>query len=121
MSNLNSHYSEIEWVDQVDKLLREIARASLSDRPKLPDNISERALPLVQKAVIIQQKPDGHVLPPGSKEWVENVRKLLLEIVRASLADIPRLPVHIGQKALSLSRIAQDIKDKVAKSNRSCQ
>lgn len=121
MSNLSSHYSDIEWVEQVHQLLIEIARASLSDRPKLPDNIPERALPLVQKAAIIQQKSDGQNLPPGSKEWVENVRQFLLDLSRASLADIPRLPINIGQNALLLAQTAQDIKEKVANKNRSCQ
>ena len=121
MSNLSSHDSDIEWVEQVHQLLLEVARASLSDKPKLPDNVSERALPLVQKATIIIQKPDGQSMPLGSKEWVESVRQLLLDLSRASLADIPRLPMNIGQKALSLAQIAEDIKDKVAKKNRSCQ
>jgi hypothetical protein len=120
MSNLNSHYSDIEWVEQVHQLLLEIARASLSDRPRLPDNVSERALPLAQKAAIIKQNPDSQILPPGSKEWVENVRQLLLDLSRASLADIPRLPMNLGQKALGLAQTAQDIKDKVAKKNPSC-
>jgi hypothetical protein len=121
MNNLSSHYSDLEWVEQVDQLLLEIARASLSDKPKLPENVSERALPLVQKAKMIQQKPDGQILSADSKEWVENVRQLLLDLSRASLADIPRLPVNIGQRALLLSQTAQEIKEKVAKKNQSCQ
>ena len=121
MSNLSSHDSDIEWVEQVHQLLLETARASLSDKPQLPDNVSERALPLAQKAKIIMQKTDSQSVPPGSKEWVENVRQLLLDLSRASLADIPRLPMNIGQKALLLAQTAQDIKDKIAKKNRSCQ
>ena len=49
------------------------------------------------------------------------VRQLLLDLSRASLADIPRLPVGMGQSSLKLAKTAQEIKDKVAEQNRSCQ
>ncbi len=121
MNNLSSHYSDIEWVDQVHQLLLEIVRTSLSDRPKLPENIAEKALPLAQKAKSIQEKADSPIISPDSLEWVEKVRQLLLDLSRASLADIPRLPVSIGQRSLVLAQTAQEIKEKVAEKNRSCQ
>ncbi|NER04079.1 MAG: inorganic pyrophosphatase, partial [Okeania sp. SIO3C4] len=110
MTNLNSHYSDTEWIEQVYQLLSEIARTSLSDKPKLPDNLADKALPLVHKAKIIQEKTDGQIIPSDSLEWVEKVRQLLLDLSRASLADIPRLPVSMGQRSLSLAETAKEIK-----------
>ncbi|NEN87513.1 MAG: hypothetical protein F6K48_00615 [Okeania sp. SIO3H1] len=114
MTNLNSHCSDTEWIEQVYQLLFEIVRTSLSDKPKLPENVAEKALPLAQKAKIIQEKADGQIIPPDSLEWVEKVRQLLLDLSRASLADIPRLPVSMGQRSLVLAQTAKEIKDKVA-------
>ena len=114
MNNLNSHYSDIEWVDQVHQLLFEIASASVSDQPRLPENLAEKALPLARKAKSIQENADSRILPPDSLEWVDKVRQLLLDLSRASLADIPRLPVSIGQRSLALAQTALEIKEKVA-------
>jgi len=114
MNNLNSHYSDTEWIEKVHQLLVEIARASVSDKPKLPENLAEKALPLAKKAESIQEKADSLIIPSDSLEWVGNVRQLLLDLSRASLADIPRLPVGIGQRSLTLVKTAQEIKDKVA-------
>ncbi len=114
MNDLSSHYSDSEWVDQVNKLLVEIASISVSDQPKLPENIAEKALPLAKKAKSIQEKADSVIIPSDSLEWVGKVRQLLLDLSRASLADIPRLPVSIGQRSLVLAKTAQNIKDKVA-------
>ncbi|NEQ73892.1 MAG: hypothetical protein F6K23_13025 [Okeania sp. SIO2C9] len=119
MTNLNSHYSDTEWIDQVHQLLLEIVRNSLSDQPKLPEELAERALPLAQKAKIIQENTDGQVIPPDSLEWVGKVRELLLDLSRASLADIPRLPVSMGQRSLVLAQTAKEIKDKVTEKNHS--
>ena len=119
MTNFNSHHSDTEWIDQVHQLLLEIVRNSLSDRPKLPEELAERALPLAEKAKIIQEKADGHVIPPDSLEWVGEVRELLLDLSRASLSDIPRLPVSMGQRSLVLAQTAKEIKDKVTEKNHS--
>ncbi|NEQ36086.1 MAG: hypothetical protein F6K40_07235 [Okeania sp. SIO3I5] len=114
MNNLNSHYSDTEWVDKVHQLLVEIASASVSDKPKLPEDVAERALPLAKKAESIQEKADSLIIPSDSLEWVEKVRELLLDLSRDSLADTPRLSVSMGQRSLTLAKIAQNIKDKVA-------
>ncbi|NET42003.1 hypothetical protein [Okeania sp. SIO2B3] len=114
MTNLNSHCSDTEWIEQVYQLLLGIARTSLSDKPKLPENLAEKAVPLAQKAKIIQEKADSQIIPPDSLEWVEKVRQLLLDLSRFSLADTPRLPVSMGQRSLVLAQTAKEIKDKVA-------
>jgi len=121
MNNYNYHHSDIDWVEKVHQLLVEIARVSLSGQPKLPENVAERALPLAKKAKSIQEKADSLIIPSNSLEWVGKVRQLLLDLSRASLADIPRLPVGMGQSSLKLAKTAQEIKDKVAEQNRSCQ
>ena len=120
MNNLNSHYSDTEWVEKVYQLLVEIARASVSDKPKLPEDVAEKALPLAKKAKSIQEKADSPIIPPDSLEWVGKVRQLLLDLSRASLADTPRLTVGLGQSSLNLAKIAQEIKNKIAEKNRSC-
>ena len=55
MNNLNYHYSDTEWLENVYQLLIEIARASVSDKPKLPEDVAEKALPLAKKAKSIQE------------------------------------------------------------------
>jgi hypothetical protein len=56
MNNYHYHHSDIDWVEKVHQLLVEIARASLSDQPKLPENVAERALPLANKAKVSKKK-----------------------------------------------------------------
>lgn len=126
-NSLNWHYSDIEWLEQVHKFLLEIARASLSDKPKLPDNIHERAMPLAKEAKEIRKRIDNQgllqqnslasnnfYLQDEEGEWVEQVRQHLLELSRVSLsADLPRLPPSMGQTALSLAHTAQEIKNTV--------
>lgn len=122
MNDSFNSYSDLEWVDQVNLLLTEIARASLSDKPKLPENIHGRAIPLAKEAKNIQERVDTQQPqnPLGGNnlywqcqelEWVEQVRQILLELSRLSLSEIPRLPAHMGQKALSLAQTAQEIKN----------
>ncbi|MDY6803711.1 MAG: hypothetical protein SXA11_07880 [Cyanobacteriota bacterium] len=121
-NSFNSYYSDIEWVNLVHQLLIEIARASLSDKPKLPENIHGRAIPLAKEAKNIQERADTQQPqnPLGGNnlywqceelEWVEQVRQMLLELSRLSLSEIPRLPANMGQKALSLAQTAQEIKN----------
>lgn len=124
-NSFNSYYSDMEWVNLVHQLLIEIARASLSDKPKLPENIHGRAIPLAKEAKNIQERVDTQQPqnPLGSnsfylqcqeREWVEQVRLILLELSRVSLSEIPRLPAHMGQQALSLAQTAQEIKNRSA-------
>ncbi|NEP39974.1 MAG: hypothetical protein F6K35_12310 [Okeania sp. SIO2H7] len=125
MNDSFNSYSDIEWVDQVHQLLMEIAKASLSDKPKLPENIAGRAIPLAKQAKKIRegveiQSPQNFVEGNNfywqlqESEWVEQVREILLDLSRLSLSDIPRLPTHIGQQALSLAKTAKKIKSTVA-------
>jgi len=117
--SFNSYYSDLEWVDRVHQLLIEIAKASLSDKPQLPENIAGRAIPLAKEAKNIQERTDSQ--PPQNSywqrqesEWVEEVRQTLLELSRVSLSDIPRLPASLGQQALMLAQTAQEIKNTTA-------
>ncbi|OAB57693.1 hypothetical protein AY600_07140 [Phormidium willei BDU 130791] len=36
---------------------------------------------------------------PSEYEWVEQVRQLLLDLARSCLGDVPKLPMHLAQKA----------------------
>ena len=117
--SFNSYYSDLEWVDRVHQLLIEIAKASLSDKPQLPENIPERAIPLAKEAKNIQERTDSQPSQNSywqrqESEWVEQVRQALLELSRVSLSDIPRLPASLGQQALMLAQTAQEIKNTAA-------
>ena len=70
MNNYHYHHSDIDWVEKVHQLLVEIARASLSDQPKLPENVAERALPLANKAKSIQEKADSLIIPSSVHFWL---------------------------------------------------
>ena len=97
MNNWNSESGDVEWVDQVYQLLLEIARSSLSDLPRIPENITVKAIPLIQKVQSIQQKPDGLLFKSGSfsvndREWVDRVGQLLVELTGAYLSEQPKMP-----------------------------
>ncbi|MGE5656898.1 MAG: inorganic pyrophosphatase [Actinomycetota bacterium] len=116
MNNWNSQSAGIEWVDQAYELLIEIARCSLSEHPKLPDHISQKALPLIQKVQSIQETGQGLFGSHSGwqhrdRQWVEQVGQLLIEITRISLAEQPKLPENLAQRALTLAEEAQNIKE----------
>jgi hypothetical protein len=118
MNNWNSQSGDIEWVDQVYQLLLEIARSSLSDTPRIPENITVKAIPLIQKVQTIQQRPDGQVFKSGpflvnDREWVDQVSKLLVELTNASLSERPKMPENLAGRALSLADRAQKIKEDI--------
>ncbi|MGL5060583.1 MAG: inorganic pyrophosphatase [Microcoleus sp.] len=119
MDNWNSQSGDIEWVERVYELLREIIRCSLSENPKMPDNISQKALPLIQKIPSIQQRPGQQVfksISPGAlddREWVEQVRKLFVEMTGAALSERPRLPENLASRALKLADGAKKIKGSI--------
>jgi hypothetical protein len=119
MDNWNSQSGDIEWVERVYELLREIIRCSLSETPKMPDNISQKALPLIQKVQSIQQRPGDRVLKLSSpvtiddREWVEQVRKLFVEMTGAALSERPRLPENLASRALNLADGAKKIKENI--------
>ncbi|CAD5981463.1 Inorganic pyrophosphatase [Planktothrix tepida] len=116
MPRVSSQLSDLQWVKQVRDLLIEVARASLADSPKLPESVSTQALPLAQKAQTILQKntntPNHHTSWQSQKsQWIEDVRQLLLELSRIALAERPKLPENIAQRALTLAETAQDIQE----------
>ncbi|MEG3842378.1 inorganic pyrophosphatase [Microcoleus sp. herbarium14] len=118
MDNWNSQSGDIESVDQVYQLLLEIARSSLSDLPRIPENITLKSLPLIQKLQSIQQRPQGHGFKSDSfsvndLEWVAQVRQLLEELTGESLSERPKLPENLAGRALSLADKAQSIKETI--------
>jgi hypothetical protein len=118
MDNWNSQSGDIESVDQVYQLLLEIARSSLSDIPRIPENITQKSLPLLQKLQSIQQRPQGQAFKSDSfsvsdLEWVAQVRQLLEELTRQSLSERPKMPENMAGRALSLADKAQSIKETI--------
>ncbi|MEG4215216.1 inorganic pyrophosphatase [Microcoleus sp. Pol14C6] len=118
MNNWNSQSGDVEWVDQVYQLLLEIARSSLSHIPKIPENITVKAIPLIQKVQSIQQRPDGQVFKSGSfsvndHEWVDRVCQLLVEVTSASLSEQPKMPENLAGRSLALADRAQKIKEDI--------
>ncbi|MEG4942089.1 inorganic pyrophosphatase [Microcoleus sp. F4-D5] len=118
MDNWNSQSGDIESVDQVYQLLLEIARSSLSDIPRIPENITLKSLPLIQKLQSIQQRPQGQAFKSDSfsvndLEWVSQVRHLLEELTGESLSERPKMPENLAGRALSLADKAQSIKENI--------
>lgn len=113
MNNLNRQSLELEWVEQVRQLMLELARASLGDIPKLPENFSQKALPLANKAQTIQDtwKTDESSVKSPELQWVEQVRQLLFELTRISLAERPKFPENLSVRAIRLADQAQQIKE----------
>lgn len=52
------HSQKSQWIEQVRQLLLELSRIALSERPKLPENIAQRALTLAETAQDIQEALD---------------------------------------------------------------
>ncbi|NJO71701.1 MAG: hypothetical protein HC825_08480 [Oscillatoriales cyanobacterium RM1_1_9] len=46
-------------------------------------------------------------------QWVEKVRSFLIDVARASLADIPKLPERVATDALPLAQQAQQIQQQL--------
>ena len=118
MDNWNSQSGDIESVDQVYQLLLEIARSSLSDIPRIPENITQKSLPLIQKLQSIPQRAQGHAFKSDSfsvndLEWVAQVRQLLEELTGESLSERPKMPENLASRALSLADQAQSIKETI--------
>ncbi len=110
MNKLNSQSLEIEWVEQVYQLLMEMARAALSsDIPRLPANISQKAIPLLQKAHNLLESAAAQSLQ--EREWTEDIDQLLREVCSVSLSEVPRLPDNLAQRCLTLADRAKDIKE----------
>ncbi len=118
MDNWNSQSGDIESVDQVYQLLLEVARSSLSDIPRIPENITQKSLPLLQQLQSIQQRPQGQAFKSDSfsvndLEWVAQVRQLLEELTRQSLSERPKMPENMAGRALTLADKAQSIKETI--------
>ena len=118
MDNWNSQSGDIESVDQVYQLLLEIARSSLADIPRIPENITLKSLPLIQKLQSIQQRRHGQAFKSDSfsvndLEWVEQVRQLLEELTGESLSEQPKMPENLAGRALGLADKAQSIKETI--------
>ena len=115
MSNLNSQSADIDWVEDVYQLLMDIARCSLSDIPRLPDNFSQKALPLLQKVQSIEDDRDGQAISGlhsgHEREWAQQVRQFLLEITSVYLSEQPRMPENLAGRAITLAEKAQAIKE----------
>ncbi|MGC9525430.1 MAG: hypothetical protein ACP5D7_07810 [Limnospira sp.] len=116
MTELNSPSSDRKWIEQVNDLLIQVARASLADIPTLPTAVSTSALPLARQAQAIQNQvvaspATGTHWQGTHQDWIEQVRQFLLELSRIALSDRPKLPENIAHRALSLAETAQDIQE----------
>jgi hypothetical protein len=119
MNNLKWQSAELEWVGQVRHLLLELARASLADIPRLPENLSPKALPLIErgKAILDAASRQGISESTWEKhpelEWVECVRQFFVELTRISLSEHPRLPENLSLRSLELAERAQTIEEEL--------
>ncbi len=118
MDNWNSQSGDMESVEQIYQLLLEIARSSLSDIPRIPENITLKSLPLLQQLQSIQQRPQeqgfkSDYFSANDLEWVAQVRQLLEELTGESLSERPKMPENMAGRALSLADKAQSIKETI--------
>ncbi len=111
MSNSNIQTSELEWIEQVRQLMTDLARYSLADIPQLPPSVSDRVSPLLERAKVVQKDT---ALTPQQREWVDSVRKLLLELFAQTLSDRPHLPDNLDRRALALADKARQLQDTAA-------
>ncbi|NJK27886.1 MAG: hypothetical protein HC925_04270 [Coleofasciculaceae cyanobacterium SM2_3_26] len=103
MTNLDSESNKLEWVKQVRQFLLDLARACLADIPRLPLDLSQRAMPLMKEAQSIQDGDRTH-WQAHELDWLEQVRQFLVELTRASLAERPKLPEkYLPKRAISPS------------------
>ncbi|MDY6938484.1 MAG: hypothetical protein SWY16_12525 [Cyanobacteriota bacterium] len=122
MKNLNWQTEELEWIERVRQLLIELARASLADIPRLPEDLSQKALPLIEGGQDILDAASRQGLSEAARsqypelQWVEEVRQFFLDLVKISLSEHPRLPEHLSRNALVLAEQAQDIQDEAEES-----
>ena len=84
----------------------------------MPDNLSQKALPSIQKIQSLQQRPGPQVFQSSSptindREWLEQVRQLLVEMTGAALSERPRLPDNLASRALNLADKAKKIKESI--------
>jgi hypothetical protein len=117
MNNLKWQSAELEWVEQVRHLLLELARASLADIPKLPDNLAQKALPPIEQGQAILDAASQNGISESKwdqypeLEFVTQVRQLLLELTKISLSERPRLPDNLSLRSLDLAEKAQEISE----------
>ncbi|MGB3241186.1 MAG: hypothetical protein WBB29_23070 [Geitlerinemataceae cyanobacterium] len=115
MNNFKWQSSELEWVERVRQLCVEIARSTLAEIPKLPENLSQKALPLAERGQDILDAAKNRGIWDRSQypqlEWVDRVRLFFLELSRLSLSEYFRLPDHLSQRSLDLAEEAQDIQE----------
>lgn len=114
MSNVNSPTTDLDWVGSVYELLLEIARCGLSDNPRLPDRISEKSLPLIQKAQEIEERNRGKEQSgwqQREKDWIQEVSQLFIDLTRISLSETPKIPENLPRNALRLADTAQSIQE----------
>jgi hypothetical protein len=117
MNKFKWQSSDLEWVERVRQLCVEIARAALADIPKLPDNLSQKAIPLAEQGLHILEAVGNQGISEAERSqcpelaWIEKVRQFFLDLSRLSLSERPRLPDHLSQRSLDLAEEAQDIQD----------
>lgn len=112
MNNLNWQSQDIEWVEQIRLFLLDLARACLGDIPKLPNNTNQKAMPLVQKTQsLLETAKQQGVSGSSDLDWLQQVNQLLLDLVRLSLSEQPKVPENLSKTALELAQQAQKIKE----------
>jgi len=91
-----------QWIEEVRQLLLELSRIALSERPKLPENIAQRALTLAETAQDIQQD----LQDSGRDETSDNDED--------ETDDFP------GEIALSVNDLLKHLKDRLTSEYQSC-
>jgi GAF domain len=119
MNHLNWQSAELEWIEQVRYLLEEIARASSTDRPKLPTNLAQKAWPSIERGRSILDAASQQGLTERDWErdtqlaWVAQIHQLLLDLIRIALSDNAPLPKNLPQRSRDLAQQALAIAEAI--------
>jgi GAF domain-containing protein len=119
MNHQNWQSAELEWIEQVRYLLEEIARASSTDRPKLPDRLVQKAWPSIERGRSILDAASQQGLAGQDWErdttlaWVAQIHQLLLDLIRIALAENAPLPPNLSQRSHDLAKQALAISETI--------
>lgn len=109
-----SQSPELAWIDRVRQFFLELSRLSLSERPQLPDHLSQRSLDLAEEAQDIQEAAEAARESGGSPDSVSEGSP---EIAKPQMSSSDVLDANLSP-GLLLDRLQKSVKIQWAHSDR---
>lgn len=110
-----SQFPELVWIDRVRQFFLELSRLSLSERPRLPDRLSQESLDLAEEAQDIQEAAETARASGSSPDSVSGGSP---EIAKPLMSSSDALDANLSP-GLLLDRLQKSVKIQWANSNRS--